>query len=32
MESDMLYAAGADFEHYYLMKPGDLVTITDMED
>jgi len=31
MDGDMLYAAGADFEHYYLMKPGDLVTITEME-
>lgn len=32
MDGDMLYAAGADFEHYYRMKPGDLVTITEMED
>ena len=32
MDGDMLYAAGADFEHYYRTKPGDLVTITEMED
>ena len=32
MDGDMLYAAGADFEHYYHMKPGDLVAITEMED
>jgi homoserine trans-succinylase len=32
MDGDVLYAAGADFEHYYRMKPGDLVTITEMED
>lgn len=32
MDGDMLYAAGADFEHYYRMKPGDLVAITEMED
>lgn len=31
MDGDMLYAFGADFEHYYRMKPGDLVTITEME-
>jgi hypothetical protein len=32
MDGDMLYVAGADFEHYYRMKPGDLVAITEMED
>jgi hypothetical protein len=32
MDGDMLYVAGAEFEHYYRMKPGDLVTITEMED
>jgi len=32
MDGNMLYAAGADFEHYYHMKPGDFVAITEMED
>ena len=32
MDGNMLFVEFEDFVHYYMMKPGDKVTITEMED